>query len=119
MSKPVQFPVLVTGLSTKVDKSIKVTLETQEMSSQDSAILFDLRGMPAWAVIAPSEIKEEDVKISSERADPAIGQKTPSQRLRAVIFRFWQQTGGTIDFESFYRIQIEGLINKFKDRLHD
>jgi hypothetical protein len=117
MTKIVQVPVLISSLATKVDGSIKVVLETRELSAQDSATLFELRGAEAWAFISPSEISAEDVKLPSEKADPSIGQKTPSQRLRNVLYRVWQQRGGTTDFESFYRITLDGIIAKYKEKL--
>lgn len=117
MSKPVQLPVLVTSLATKVDGSIAIKLETREMSPADSAVLFELRGSEAWAIISPSQISEEDVKLPTEKADPSIGSKTPSQRLRAVLYRLWEQSRGGTDFESYYRIKMEGIIDQLKGKL--
>ena len=77
MSNPVSLPVLITSLSTKVDGSVAIKLETRELNSQASALLFDMRGSEAWAILSPSELKDEDVKLPTERADPSIGQKTP------------------------------------------
>lgn len=117
MSTTIQLPVIVTSLATKVDGSIKISMETRELSGEDSAKLFELRGSEGWALFSPNEIKEEDVKLPQEKADPAVGTKTPSQRLRGVLFRVWQQKGGTTDFESYYRITLESLIEKYKERL--
>jgi hypothetical protein len=64
-------------------------------------------------------VKEEDVKLPTEKADPSVGQKTPSQRLRAVLYRLWQQSSGGVDFESFYRMRLESIIDQVKDKLHD
>lgn len=117
MSTPVQLAVIITSLATKVDGSIKISMETRELSGQDSARLFELRGSEGWVILSPNEIKDEDVRLPTERADPAVGVKTPSQRLRAVLYRLWQQKGGTTDFESYYRITIEQLIDKYKEKL--
>jgi hypothetical protein len=117
MNKPVQLPVLIDGLSTRKDGSIKIVMETRELGHDDSATLFELRGAEAWAIISPSEIKEEDVKLPTEKPDPAVGQKTPSQRLRAVLYRYWEQHNSGTDFESFYRIKLEQIIDKFKEKL--
>jgi len=117
VSQPVQLPVLVSSLATKVDGSIKISLETRELNPQDSATLFELRGGEAWAIISPSEIKDEDVKLPTEKADPAVGTKTPSQRLRAVLYRLWEQNPKGVDFESYYRVQMEQIIEKLKERL--
>lgn len=109
--------MLVTSLSTKVDGSIKVSLETRELSAADSATLFELRGAEAWAIISESELKDEDVKLPTERPDPAVGTKTPSQRLRAVLYRLWEQGKGGTDFESFYRVRMEQIIDQLKGKL--
>lgn len=114
--KQVQLPVIISGLATKVDGSIKIALETREMSPQDSAILFDLRGTEAWAVLASEELKE--VKLPDERPDQTIGKKTSAQRLRAVLYRVWQQRGGNgVDFESWYRVTMERIIDQYKEKL--
>jgi hypothetical protein len=117
MSNPIQVPVLISSLATKVDGSIKISLETQELNSQDSAKLFDLRGQMAYAIISPNEVDEKDVKLPNERADPAMGTKTQSQRLRAVLYRLWEQSKGGTDFESFYRVRMEQIIDQLKAKL--
>lgn len=119
MSQPIQVPSLITSLATKVDGSIKINIETRELSGADAAKLFELRGAEAWVLIAPHAFTEEDVKLPNERPDPAVGTKTPSQRLRGVLYRLWQQQGGGVDFESFYRIKLETIIDQIKGRLHD
>lgn len=113
----VQLPVLITSLATKVDGSVKIILETRELNSDHAAKLFELRGAEAWVLIAPTEFKDEDVSLPHERADPAIGRKTPSQRLRAVIYRLWEQRNPGTDFESYYRITLEKVIDQFKGKL--
>lgn len=113
----VKLPVLISSLATKVDGSIKISLETRELGHQDSATLFELRGAEAWAIISPSEIRDEDVKLPTEKADPSLGTKTPSQRLRAVLYRLWEQNPKGVDFESFYRIKLESIIEQLKAKL--
>lgn len=113
----VQLPALISGLATLKDGSIKIVLETRELSGEHSAALFDMRNAEAWVIIAPSEINEEDVVLPTERADPSIGKKTPSQRLRAVLYRLWEQNPKGVDFESFYRTTLEKVIDQFKERL--
>lgn len=111
----IQIPVLIAGLATKVDGSIKIVLETRELPPESSAELFTLRGSEAWCVLANAEMKE--ITLPNERPDTSIGTKTPSQRLRAVLYRTWEQTRSGVDFESFYRMKVESIIEQFKDRL--
>lgn len=115
MSSAIQLPVLITGLSTKVDGSIKIVLETRELRPSTAAEVFALRGMEAWALLAPSVIK--DAVLPDEKPDPAIGAKTPSRRVRAVLYRIWEQKRTSVDFESYYRTQMEAILDQLKERL--
>lgn len=111
----IQLPVLITGLSTKVDGSIKIVLETRELKPNVAAEVFALRGMEAWALLAPDMIK--DATLPDEKPDPAIGTKTPSRRLRACLYKLWEQNRNSEDFENFYRTKMEQIIDQVKERL--
>ena len=117
MSNPISLPVIINSLATKVDGSIKIVLETREFSPKESSVLFELRGKEAWAILSESELKDSEIHIPDERPDPSIGTKTPSQRLRNVLYRLWEQQSSGTDFESFYRIKMDGIIEKLKERL--
>jgi hypothetical protein len=119
VSQPIQLPALIGAIATKVDGSVKITLETREFKPEEAARIFQLRGSEAWVLIAPTAFSEEDVKLPTEKADPATGTKTPSQRLRAVLYRLWEQNRSGTDFESFYRLTLERVIEQFKEKLHD
>jgi len=43
--------------------------------------------------------------------------KTPSQRLRAVLFVRWKQLGKTGDFDAYYRKSMEHFIDTVKEKL--
>jgi len=43
--------------------------------------------------------------------------KTPSARLRAVLYRVWENEGGDVEFETWYASKMETLIQHFKDKL--
>lgn len=50
--------------------------------------------------------------------------KTPSQRLRAVIYRLWEQSGKQggrpkLDQDEYYEIIMEKLIEQLKSKLGD
>lgn len=115
--KTITLPVIISSISSKVDGSIKVSLETRELPPNSAANLFALRNLEAWAVLAPNQLKE--VNIPDEKADASLGTKTPAQRLRSVLYVLWKQHGSQGDFESYYRTQIEKIIEQVKDRLED
>lgn len=115
MSNNITLPVLITGIASKVDGSVKVTLETRELPAQEAANLFALRNLEAWAILSPNQLNE--VNLPKEKADPSLGTKTPSQRLRNVLYVMWQQHGKNGDFEEYYRIKLDNIIEQLKDRL--
>ena len=109
----------VTGISTKVDGSIKITSVTRELPGSDAAELLNLRGKEIWQLIDAGETNLTAEAIPQEAPKPGVGSKTPSQRLRAVIFVWWQQEGKDGDFEVFYNSKMEQLIDFCKAKLHD
>jgi len=55
------------------------------------------------------------VKVKQE-----LDSKTPSQRLRGVLFIWWKQSGEQGQFEDFYRNKMEEFINYIKqEKLED
>ena len=45
-------------------------------------------------------------------------ERSPSQLLRAVIYRLWEQKGKpTATFEEYYRKHMEVLTNQYKEKL--
>ena len=110
----VTFPVLIDSIRTLKDRSVKIVLETREFSPDESAILFSLRGSEAWALLSPAPLEEDD--IPDEPVYQSSG-KSPSQRLRNVLYVLWQQKGSIGEFDTFYRERIEGIIAKIKEKL--
>lgn len=98
-------------------RSVRITVDTQEnISSEQLAELFSLYEKIGWFFFlnAPdTEIKTADLpKIQLDD-----GEKSPSMRLRAVLYVYWQQYQPTPDFEMFYRSWIEKNITAIKSKL--
>ncbi len=110
----VQAPALVSKVATMADGSIKLTVETPELPPTEMATLFELRQAQGWFLFSENTLS--DVDIPTEQAGVGDG-KTPSQRLRAVLYVLWEQQGRKGDFEHYYRIAMEREINKVKDRI--
>jgi hypothetical protein len=118
MTKVFQIPILVTGLKTTADKALEIKIHTRDVKTfkqDDLAKIMQMLDQEYWAAFAEIEIQKEDIEVGEERVDR--WEKTPAQRLRAVWYRIWEQKSSTEDFESFYRTQMELLINKLKDKL--
>ena len=109
----IRLPCYLTGFSSKSDGSASVRFNTQELTAEDFANLKnDLNGY-GWLVFQSNEVKLEDMP----KEDAEDKQKTPSKRLRAVIFIEWTQKGKQGDFEQFYREKMDRVIEHFKSKL--
>lgn len=58
--------------------------------------------------------------IPSGKKIPTLKDKKPSQRLRAVIYRYWEQSrpGANEDeFEAFYEKHVDNIVEQYKSKL--
>lgn len=110
----IQSPAILTGFSTKLDGSCSVRFSTNELSDNDVLELKRHQGKFGFVMFAENEFKSSD--IPKENAEDKS--KTPSKRLRAVLFVQWKQSGEPSgDFEAFYFNEVEKLINQIKAKL--
>lgn len=116
MSEPVKLPAIFSGIQSKVDGSYKLTFNTREFSGQDAAVLLSMANKECWVLIAPDD-SLDSVDVPEAKPDSGTNQKTPGQRLRAVLFVTWKSLGQPGDFEMYYAQRLENLINQYKSRL--
>lgn len=108
-------PAIFTGFSSKADKSLAFRGCTPELTAAEQVALIAVHGLNVRLLIEPMDYElEAKVEVKGQ-----FDKKTPSQRLRAVLFVLWKQADGTGDFEDFYRRQMEELIEQTKNRLSD
>lgn len=111
----IKMPVIFKKAETMSDMGLKMVFETRELG-EDSAHVFSIVHKEAWLVISPNDdITEAD--IPDEKADSMTGQKTKAQRLRAVIYKLWEQAGSMGSFETYYQAKMEDIIDHLKERL--
>lgn len=101
-------------MNPRADRSWKIVFETRELSGDEVKLLADNFQGEGWLVFKPnSDISLAE--IPQDQAEP--GTKSQSKRLRDVIFILWKQKGGKGDFETFYRVYLEKLIEYTKSKL--
>lgn len=113
----VKLPAIFAKAETLNDSSVKLIFATRELGGADTAQLFGMKGTECWLLIAPDETSLDTVAVPTAKPDSGAAQKTPSQRLRAVLFVYFKQLGGSGDFEDFYRGKLEYLIDQYKAKL--
>jgi len=111
------FPATVSKVQTMADRSLQVRLDTQELPPKAMAGLFDFYGNYCHVQLVSSV--EEATEIAPPSAPKASG-KTPAQRLRAVLYRLWEQDKkGHKDSNTYYDMMMEQIIEFYKSKLED
>lgn len=109
---------LLENISTRNDGTIKFTFGCNEMDASQAGQLFQLRGKFSKCLISDSNITEMETKLIDEQQIENTNKvKKPSQRLRATLYRVWEQSKSEQDFDTYYNNQMEILINHFKAKL--
>lgn len=121
--KTIQVEAIITGIRSKVDRSLGISISTPELSTNEKALFMELQGINSRLTIEPLDDKSEGV----EKIDREIETKSSSQRLRAVLFVLYKQQGeanklgngvnGEIKFEEFYKNYMEKFIDHIKTKL--
>ena len=111
--KTIYTQAIITGVRSKVDRSLGISLSTPELSTQEKALFMELQGINSEITIKPLDEKPEGI----EKIDKEVGSKTQSQRLRAVIFVLWEKEGKEGTFDNFYRNYTEKIIDWIKLKL--
>src|SRR6266576_865624 len=101
--KAVTTSAIIGTIRSKIDRSIGFTVSTPELTPEEVALFFQLQGINIELTITPKDEPLPDTySITRE-----IQTKTPSQRLRAVLFILWKQIlwkqkQPATSFESWY-----------------
>lgn len=105
-------------IETRADHTVKVVIGTnRELSTAEMAALFSFSNKAAWTLhSSDDDLTEADVP--PEKVDTATGQKSKATRLRAVIYRIWEQDGKKGNSEDHYQRVMERIIDQMKEKLN-
>ncbi len=99
-------------VSSRVDGSVSFRIITPELTLDQRATILGLHGINSRVMLEPL-----DVTITGlDKVDGEMETKTPAQRLRAVIFVHWKAVNSGDDFETFYRKQMDKIIEGYKGK---
>lgn len=115
----IQLPATFESLGSLKDGSFNLKFNTGEISGEQFTVLKDYLQQYGWLLFKPSETAFTDTEIPEY--DPAYHdeKKSPSERLRAVLFVRWQNTPKEVrgEWDTFYKKRIEQYINHEKEKL--
>jgi hypothetical protein len=110
----IQLPAQVVDFRPRADRSYRVSFETRALTGDEVSVLADNFQGEGWLMFSPNQ-EMTPTDVPTEAAETGV--KTPAQRLRNKIYRYWQALGAKGDFESFYRKTIQQLLEYFDTRM--
>lgn len=116
-NQAITLDAIFTGFRTRADRSLGFTGVTPELSDIESVALMGIRQRNVKLLIQPTDAAPEGlVEVKGE-----FDQKSPSERLRAVLFvrhkQLTLQHKIAVPFDAYYRDCLERMIQDIKDQL--
>ena len=110
-------PSTISKVETMADRTLKLRVDTtQELVAEEEAKIMRLRGTHGWFVYSDREIQASE--IPDVDIDTEVEEKSPSQRLRNVIWVHWDKnTNKQKTFDVYYREVMDKIINRLKEDL--
>jgi hypothetical protein len=123
MKELLQIPATIKYIKTMADKSLRLSVDTQELSKEQKTDIFEMHDIFGWFMFTPIEL-ENDIEIPKYEKMEEEDKKTPSQRLRDVLFVLWKQDEDVLKkeykfFDNYYREKMEVIIEHFKKKIMD
>ena len=113
-------PATVASIRSRKDKSLSVSFDTGEVSPETAGALYAMQNSAVYLAVKETEFTAPETGQLSELDTTFVDdkKKTASQRLRAVLYRLWQQEPeGYEKFETFYASKMEQVIGHFRGKL--
>lgn len=107
-------PAILTRIAYLKDGGVSLGFSTNELSDEEKVIVSKF--YQKFGYIVFKENKIEPIDIPKEDAD--FEGASPSKRFRGVLFVYWKQKPRPKpEFDTFYRQEMEKLIDHYKDKL--
>lgn len=111
-----QIPAILEGITALKDGGLSIRFHTNEVNDQDKLAAMSFFQKFGWLLFSEQE-HDDNLELDEIRRD--TGGKTPSQRLRSVLYVAYQQSGHQDKtFEQFYAERVEHFINHVKANLN-
>ena len=109
-------PAQLTGIVRKVDRSLSLRFITgREVDTNEFVVIDTFFQREGWLLFKENSIDATHVPIG----DASLEGKKPSARLRGVLYRYWEAKGSPLDFESWYRSEMERIIIHYKGKIDE
>jgi len=112
-------PAIVESIVSRKDRTWKVSFGTQEMSPDKAAALLTMNQQLCYLAIKAEHFHEEEQDLLEQlKADQELIGKSPGQRLRAVLYRNWEQNDQSFSsFTMYYEHMMAIITEHYKSKL--
>lgn len=119
MNNKILFSGILEGISLRADKSLSLRITTQEITDADKLKFMGFHQQFTQILFKSTDISKNDVKELDQTEINVYesSAKTPSQRLRGVLYRVWEDAGKQGEFPQFYAGEMEKIITHYKGKL--
>jgi len=107
------------GLQSRVDRSWKLIFGTSELTPEQVGQISQMQQEICFVAINKDVFSNKQKEIiENTKVEIADTGKSPSERLRGVLYVKWKsQSEGYENFHDYYIIKMEQLINHYKSKL--
>mgnify|MGYP003334384054 CR=1 FL=1 len=115
----ITIPAQLEAVTTRKDKTLRLTFGTNELTPTQASELFTIANQFGYLAFKDEDFKRQELDaIASLKTELDETIKSPSQRLRGVLFRCYEQNNeGFKTFSKYYDSRMEQLVNHFKSKL--
>jgi hypothetical protein len=110
----------IESISTRVDKTLKVVVGTQELSNDEAGKLVSFRNEFAKILFSTDSVEPMVEDMVNELPIKEDGKKfTDSQRLRFALFNYHKALENKEDFKTFYTSILSKLIIHYENKTNE
>jgi hypothetical protein len=106
-------PAILTSYTPKVDGSMKLSFTTQELDDAQKMYVISYYQKFGNLLFKENEILDDEIP----EEDAVREGKTPSERLRNVMYVYWKEHGIVEPFGAWREKQMDKIIESIKDKL--
>jgi hypothetical protein len=111
-------PAYLTRYGSKADNTFSLSFNTNELKDSEVIALNKLKNQYGFLMFKSSEIENSELEqLDSVDMDLTDKSKTPSKRLRSVLYLMWEQNKEEGTFKDYYSNCMERIIEHYKNKL--
>jgi hypothetical protein len=112
-------PAILESYRSLKDKTLKITFDCNELTPEQTMGVAGSLQQFGYLAFKNEPFKNNEKEVLNNlKADFEDTGKTPSQRLRGVLYVSWEQKNeGYKTFTDYYNAKMESLISHFKQKL--